>query len=190
MWLFCSQLSTMAPCCCGHFNPLGSIGTLRGTGEGPSWTGPPAVRGTPCKLTFAGIIPEAPRPPGALLPAFCAQAAASPVALLFKRRGLSRLPGTEVWLQHVSVGGGRSCLLLCHLAHQPIFYSLTLMASRESHGVDTCPSWGPCCLSSNAGFGVHVTVSGLPCRTRGRGWGGPGHSPLGLPSHGFYSSCY
>lgn len=44
VWLFCSQLSTMVPCCQGYLDPLGSDGTLQGTREAHPAPAPPATR--------------------------------------------------------------------------------------------------------------------------------------------------
>lgn len=102
-----------------------------------------AGRGTPCKLTFVGMSSEASG--RSLLRVLCPQAAASPVAILFER--LSCLPGTEARLQHVAVGGGKLVCCSAIWPVEPIFYSLTLVATQESHCMDRRPSLGPALLS-------------------------------------------
>lgn len=104
-----------------------------------------AGRGTPCKLTFVGMNSEASgrSAQGPLSSGYCL-----PVAILFKR--LSCLPGTEARLQHVAVGGGKLVCCSAIWPVEPIFYSLTLMATQESHYMDRWLPWGPHCCPRNS----------------------------------------
>lgn len=105
--------------------------------RGRCWTGPHDASRAPCDLTSAGTNSQ-----GLETPQFCASSSGHRLLLppppchsFQEERGLSCLPGTEA----AAARGGwgrRSCLLLCHLACQPIFCSLTLVATQESHGMD------------------------------------------------------
>ena len=89
----------------GSLIPFIKLEPCKGMVRGCCWTGPRAGSRTPC-IEINLCRHEFPRPPGPLPRVLYAQAAASLVAILFRRRGFSCLPGTEAWLQHVAVGGG------------------------------------------------------------------------------------
>lgn len=124
--------------------------------RGPCWAGPRAGSRTPCESTSAGTKSQG---LGTLRLCSCplGTGCRPPAPILSKRRGLSCLPGAEA----AAARGGRgrrSCLLLCHLACQPIFYILTLVATQESRGMGRCPAQGPRAASPGAGV-----QSGLGC---------------------------
>lgn len=106
----------------GSLIPFIKLEPCKGMVRGCYWTGPRAGSRTPC-IEINLCRHEFPRPPGPLPRVLYAQAAASLVAILFRRRGFSCLPGTGAWLQHVAVGGwgwGRGGGVVCCSAIWPI----------------------------------------------------------------------